>query len=636
MTTRRPSKEFGAIVQPSVGGENYQRIFALVDTGEFGPLDTTAWFSASATTYDQYGDNPGDLKKHTYNGRIYQPLRDGDFLSLAASYVRNRNNTYGNKKVEDFNKGVIGAGNTSTCLFDPATPGVADDQSKSSATSNVGCGGYYNYFQNPSNTFSLRGQSRFTLTDKLTLTVDPTYQYTLANGGGTSNIKETDQRLQGSQFDPLNPTAKGVDLNGDGDIMDTIKLYSPSNTNTNRYSVNSSLIYALTDNHRLRLSYTFDTSNHRQTGEYGLLRQNGDPVNPFGGYKNGGADPILTLDGTPFQKRNRRSTAELSQFAVQYIGNLFNDAVTLDVGLRAPRFSRDLQNYCYQANTFDAYCSVQTPADNPTAGAPVEFSRKYDDILPNVGVTWRFAPNQQIFGSYSETLSAPRTDDLYDKIPATPEPETSTNIDLGYRYQSGRLIASGSVYLSKFQNYIARAITDVLDENGQPTGETIVTNINAGDVDRWGADGQIGYMFNDNFSLYASASYLGSEVKEDIPGEPKPFETAGKELFEVPEWQYAMRAEYKRGPFTLGVQGKYVDERWTNLVNTEQTPAYTVVDLDARYDLDFINEGMYVQLNVMNLFDEEYLGNISTEISGKRTAALGSPRTAMATLRMTF
>ena len=638
MTTRRPAKEFGAIVQPSVGGENYQRIFGLIDTGEVGPWGTTAWFAASATTYDQYGDNPGELKKHTYNGRIYQPLGDnGDFLSLAGSYVRNRNNTYGNKNVDRFNAGTIDAGNTSTCLFDPAVNGTVQDQGSSAGGANPGCGNYYNYFQNPSNTFSLRGQSRFTLTDKLTLTVDPTYQYTLANGGGTQNIWENDQRLQGSKFDPLNPNANGVDLNGDGDTMDRIKLYSPSNTNTNRYSVNTSLIYALTDNHRLRLSYTFDTANHRQTGEYGLLRQNGDPVNPFGGYKNGGADPILTLDGTPFQKRDRRSRAELSQFAVQYIGNLFNDAVTLDVGLRAPRFSRDLQNYCYQINTFDAYCSAQTPTgSNASAGAPVKFSRKYDDILPNVGATWRFAPNQQIFASYSETLSAPRTDDLYDRIPATPEPETATNIDLGYRYQSGRLIASGSVYLSKFENYIARAITDVLNPDGTPTGETIVTNINAGDVDRWGADGQIGYMFTDNFSLYASASYLGSEVKEDIPNDPAPYKTGGKELFEVPEWQYALRAEYKRGPFTIGVQGKYVDERWTNLINDEQTPAYTVVDLDARYDLDFINEGMYFQVNVMNLFDEEYLGNISTDISGNRSAALGSPRTAMATLRLTF
>jgi iron complex outermembrane receptor protein len=651
LVTRRPASEFGVIVQPSVGEENYKRIFALVDTGEFGPWGTTAWFSTSATTYNQFG-NPGDLSKQTYNGRIYQPIRgNGDFLSVAFNYNRNRNNTYGGKNVDRFNAGTIDAGNGNYCLFDPAGPG-RQNQASSTLTSNPGCNnftpaggttiqGYYGYFINPSDTASIRGQARFSLTDKLTLTVDPTYQYVMANGGGTTNVDEWDQRLQGTFFNGATDAtrrSRGVDLNGDGDILDTIKLYSPSNTNTNRYSINSSLIYDLNDDHRLRASYTFDSGNHRQTGEYGYLSRSGDPLNPWAGSKNGGAYPIKTLNGDIFQKRDRRSRAVLNQISLQYVGDFFDDALTLDLGVRAPFFHRELTNYCYQINTFDAYCSAQTPFANPTAGAPVSFERDYEDVLPNAGVTWRFAPNQQIFASYSQNFSAPRTDDLYDRIPANPEPETSTNIDLGYRYQSSRIIASVSAYSSQFENYIARAITDVLDSSGNPTGETITTNINVGPVDRWGADGQLGFVVTDALSLYASVSYLGSEVKDNIPGATPAtaIPTAGKELFEVPEWQYALRGEYNVGPLTVGLQGKYVSERWTNLINDEETPEYTIVDLDARYDLDFINEGMYFQVNVLNLFDEEYLGNISTEITGNRTANLGSPRTAMATLRMTF
>lgn len=638
LVTRRPAADFGGMIQLSGGEESYRRIFALLDTGKFGPLGTSAWFSFSDTQYDQFG-NPGDLSKRTYNGRIYQPLGDnGDFLSLSAHYNENRNNTYGGKNVDLFNAGTIAAGNGAYCQFDGARPGLRDDQGVSNASGanqNPGCGTFYGWFINPSDTANIRGAARFTLTDKLTLTIDPTYQYVMANGGGTQNINENDQRLQGAFFGT--PTGRGVDLNGDGDVLDRIKLYSPSNTNTNRYTVNSSLIYDLTDNHRLRLSYTFDSGNHRQTGEYGFLQQNGFPLDPWGGHKNGGQAPILTQDGSIFQKRDRRSRAILNQVSVQYVGRFFDDALTLDVGLRAPFFKRNLENYCYQVNTFDALCTAQQPtgsAANLAAGAPVAFERKYDDVLPNVGATWRFAPNQQIFASYSQNLSAPRTDDLYDRIPANPAPETSTNIDIGYRYQSSRIIASVSAYTSQFENYIARAITDVLNDNGTPTGETIVTNVNVGDVDRWGADGQLGFVFNENFSLYASASYLGSEIQNNIPGQTP--SVAGNELFEVPEWQYGLRGEYTFGPLTVGLQGKYVSERWTNLVNDEQTPEYTVVDLDARYELDFINEGMYFQVNVLNLFDEEYLGNISTDVSGNRTANLGAPRTAMATLRMTF
>ena len=41
----------------------------------------------------------------------------------------------------------------------------------------------WNADQPASNTGNIRGQSRFTIADGLILTVDPTYQYVLANGG---------------------------------------------------------------------------------------------------------------------------------------------------------------------------------------------------------------------------------------------------------------------------------------------------------------------------------------------------------------------------------------------------------------------------------------------------------------------
>ena len=39
--------------------------------------------------------------------------------------------------------------------------------------------------------------SLFHLTDTLTLTVDPSFQYVLANGGGVTVVSETDRRLKG-------------------------------------------------------------------------------------------------------------------------------------------------------------------------------------------------------------------------------------------------------------------------------------------------------------------------------------------------------------------------------------------------------------------------------------------------------
>lgn len=638
MVTRRPGTDPSLILQPSIGSFNYFRFFVMGETGEIGPWGTRMWAAYSHTDYDHFF-GAGGVQKDQWNARIWQPIgSNGDFLSVAFHYNENRNQfPQTRENVDNFNLtgDFSSTANSLTCALLAPVAGTRQDQG--SNTLNPGCGNYYNFSVNPSNTGSIRGQSRFTLTDNLILTIDPTFQYVLANGGGITNVEERDQRLQGSFFNPLLPLASGVDLNGDGDILDRIKLYSPSNTNTRRYSVNASLIWDINDDHRVRFAYTWDRGNHRQTSEFGLINLAGQFDSWFGG-KDGQGRPILTRDGDVFQERDRQSIATLNQFAVEYSGSYLNDTVRLNLGLRAPFLSRELNNYCWQTDTFNAWCTRQRPAPplvtagvSATAGAPVSFEREYDAILPNLGASWEFAPNHTAFVSYSENLSAPRTDDLYDRVPASPEPERSRNYEIGYRYGNGDLIFSTSAYYAQFENFIVRAFETL------PDLSTIAYSINAGDIDRWGVDGSVGYQVTDALSVFASASWIQTELQSNIPNTSGgTFSTIGNELAEVPEFQWSLRGEYEVGPVTIGAQARYVGERWTNLVNDESTPSYTVVDLDARWDLDFINDGMYLQVNAQNLLDEEYLGNISTAESGNRTADRGAPRSVSATLRIVF
>ena len=641
--TRRPSKEFGGFIQPSIGEDNYRRIFGLIESGEFGPLGTRVWFAASYTNYDKFR-GPGELEKKQFNGGIFQPLGDnGDFISITAHWNENRNNFFRRISIDQFNAGVIQDDNNPKCFLAGSGPGVQNDASNTLTdpsdplSSPNACGNYYNLSINPSNTGNIRGSSRFSLTDNLTLTVDPTFQYVMANGGGSTVVNETDPRLQGSFYNTATPTAFGVDLNGDGDIVDRVRLYSPSNTNTRRYSVTSSLIWDINDNNRLRVAYTYDYGRHRQTGEYSTLKANGDPRDVFSG-KDGYGTPVRTLDGEVFQKRDRFSIAILNQIALQYVGRFFDDKVTLDIGVRAPFFERELNNYCYQQDTFNAYCGnlslaeVDFATTGPVPGQPVDFKRKYDKVLPNLGVTYRFLEGHSVYFNYSENLSAPRTDDLYDRIPADPDPETSKQYDVGYRFSAGPVIFQASGFVSQFDNYIIRAITNI-------NGEDIATSINVGEVERWGIDGQIGWEVVENLNLYASYAFVHSEFQDNVPGTTvgSTIFTKGKMLPEVPERQFAARAQYAIWGFTFGLQTKWVSERFTNAINDERTPDYTVWDADIRYDLPWFNDkGAYLQLNVTNLFDEEYIADISTDIVGNRTGNLGAPKTVQLTLRAPF
>ncbi|WP_339915204.1 TonB-dependent receptor [uncultured Brevundimonas sp.] len=614
--TRRTRDEFGIIAQPSIGEEEYRRLFLMMDTGAFGPWGTEAWLAYSSTDYNHFKD-PGGIKKTQYNGRLYQSLGDnGDFLALTGHYNRNRNSFTRRVSLADFN-----AGNAFNVV-----------NSVDSSYTSI----------NPSNTGNIRGSSRFTLSDQLTLTIDPSFQYVLANGGGTSNWRETDLQLRG------NSGAAGVDLNGDGDILDTVTLYRPNTTNTHRYGVTSSLVWRPNEDNTFRLAYTYDYGRHRQTGEVGYIQPGGRPENPFAG-RDG--TPVSLPDGTILRRRDRLSYAELNQISAEYRGSFMADTISISLGLRAPFFSRELNNYCYQRDTFNAYCTTQTPTvTNPDGtvqfpasalnssasnryGRPRSFDKKYEAVLPNAGATWRFAENQSLYASYAEGFSAPRTDDLYDRFDVNPAPETTNSYDLGYRYQTAGLIASFALWHTDYTNRIVRTFDEAAG---------IFLTRNVGDVMLQGFDGQVGFSPFENFSLYGSVSYTDSEVKDDLPdgvilGVPQFIATAGKELVETPKWQYALRADYSVGNWDMGLQGKYVGERFATDDNLEVAPSYTVWDLDMRYTFTAIGApNWWVQLNVTNLFDEAYLGDISTRTTGNASYQLGAPRTAMMTLRTAF
>src|SRR6185312_5008178 len=106
----------------------------------------------------------------------------------------------------------------------PATPhaGVADNDGAGNAndpTTPAGCTNYIGQRINPSDTGNIRGQAFFHVTDDIAVTLDPNFQYVLATGGTTAGtLSETDGRMKGSKN-------TGVDINGDGDTLDTIRVY---------------------------------------------------------------------------------------------------------------------------------------------------------------------------------------------------------------------------------------------------------------------------------------------------------------------------------------------------------------------------------------------------------------------------
>ncbi len=672
--TRVPANAMGGRATVGFGSENFQQYYGVFETGRIGPLGTKAWISANYAKNDIF-DAPGQVEKKQFNGRIWQDIgSNGDFVSLILIYNRNRVNFIRRISLAQFNQHGLTAANLpdatlhydATCTRPTPVAGTVQNEATTATGFTALCANYAGNNINPSNTGNIRGQSSLHITDRLILTMDPSFQYAIANGGGRTIFSETDPQFRGP-----------VDLNGDGDTLDRVLVYWPNTTNTRRYGVNTSLIWKFADSQSVRAAYTYDYARHRQTGQATGFDASGDPLNVFGG-KDGYGTPITLPDGSILRRRDRISFATLNQFAVEYRGRFLEDKLLVNLGLRAPYFKRQLNQFCYMRDTFNAYCTTQTPfvvtgtndgggvpfvvfpstnasqtgagavltaaqlaafrvQFGPTAvpsalfGQPRKFVRKYDDVLPNVGVSYDLTDNMSVYASFAETLSAPRTDDLYDRNLVDPGPEKAKAYDLGWRYQSPKLIASVAAFYNDFHNRIERQF----DEAAQ-----IFFSVNVGDVRLKGFDGEIGYQPVDYLNFFASFSYVDSRIKSNFPNGTGGaiLATAGNELYESPKIQGAVLASWDvTDKLTAGIQGKFVGPRWTNLTNTEKAPACSLWDLDVRYKIDgFGLKNTYVQANVRNLFDERYLGDITTNTNGTGLFQPGYPREFIVSVHAEF
>jgi len=665
-----PQKEMGGQFIASIGEDNYRRGFGRFETGEVGPWNTKAWVAVSALEYDKF-KGPGDMEKQQYNFKILQDFGDnGDFITLAGHWNRNRMAFYRNTSIANYAKYGRDYDNLPTCTLDAPTPNVRDNDGNVTiapdtptrlATDNVlnpgSCTNYWGVRINPSDTGNIRAQSLWHLGEKFRLTVDPSFQYTLANGGGSTVQNETvlatdsDKRLIG------NTGLAGFDINGDGAILDSVRLFTPSITNTRRYGLNMSLIYEINDSNTVRVAYSLDYAEHTQTAQWGYLNANGDPLSVFAGRDS---RKVLTADGNYLRGRDRYSIAELNQYSAEYRGQFLEDKLNVNVGVRTPYFTRELNQHCYTQNGGNgatlpgSLCTTQTPvATRPNGNvvftsaagateyiAPYHETIKFDDVLPNVGATYKLTDTMQVYVSYAENLSAPRTDNLYPvrRQPdgsigrGIPESETTKAYDVGWRVNSSNFLASAAIYKIDYDNRIVSAFDSDL-------GFSVDRNL--GTVEVTGVDLQAGWRPIQILTFSGSVSYNDSEVQQDtvLPsGAISP--TKGKRLVETPEWTFSSRIDLALGDhFNAGLQGKYVDKRPGTDTNDEYAPSYTVVDLDASYGFAFgAFKKLEAQLNVTNLLDEDYFGSISSGTGGTAVGFyyIGAPRTVLVSLKADF
>jgi iron complex outermembrane receptor protein len=706
IVTSKPLDDFHILGDLSQGSFAQQRYFVRVDSGTFGPWDTKAFLTVSYQHYDKFKGPPGDgyEQKRQINGGIYQDFGNKGFFYLLGHFNDNRNYFYNNVSFLPLSKAqatscASGGLLASTACGDPSSvssPNVVFDNNGSYTGTTTGdshgdgmnrdnqatcsrgpgfgdgneatsvggttaiCTDWYRLRANPSDTGNIRAKFLWHLTDDLTFTLDPSFQYVLANGGGVTVMSEKDPRLGPS----------GKSLNGDADTTDAIMLYTPNNTNTRRYGVTSSMIYQYDDDNALQVAYTLDWGLHRQTANYATFDGEVGPFDPFAGLKDK-VHRVTAADGTPIRGRDRKSYAILNQVSADYEGRFFDDLARVSLGMRLPFFQRDLNQFCYlqMDGSFTQttpgvgfqYCTSETPSGPPDVHGAVTFAGlpatalftppgskvvRFSKFLPSAGLTLEpFGAEHQFFGAFAKQIAVPRTDNLYnggvtgfDPSNASPSdrcdhtvgcmyhtfavvrPETSTSFSLGYRFTGDWVHGSVTLWNTQYQH---RIVSSFDPEQG------VSIDHDVGTVNTDGVDVEAGADPIENLNLYGAVSYFHSRVVKNLqvgftpppcpPGcVPIFLPTAGKELVESPNWMISSRAQYKIEGFRLGLQGKYVGRRFATDTNDYKVPSYLTADADLTYDLESLGfgwTGSYVKLDVQNIFDKSYFASVATSRS---------------------
>ncbi len=635
------------------------------------------------------------------------------------------------------------------CLVDTPQPGVGDTPAPAPANQ-ASCGTEFDRRYNPSNTGNIRAQMRLSLSDNLILNVEPSYQYVKANGGGTVTANEGLRDINPADPDGPGPLAAiapafgslatnscqavpssafntcvpgylggtpffGTDINGDGDKLDTVNVLAPSHTQTHRFGVIAGLRWEMDAHNTFRLNYTWDHARHRQTGEVGLLQINGEPVDvfPVNSGSIDGANSIL-------QKRDRLSYAVLNQVSAEYRGEFMDERLTLTAGLRMPFFKRDLTNNCFtssaggfvecfgnntaaaaQAATLNPYTvttNTTTGAISVTGWAPAQHRVfNYKKLLPNVGFVFDLTPHASLFGNFSQGLSVPGTDSLYNAFyfpqstpRARPAPETTDNVDLGVRFRSGLVQAQVSGFYNQFHNRLASAYDPEINQ-------TVYRNL--GNVKKYGIDGSIAFQPVPQLTFYAFGSLLKSQIHDNIAvgentdGSPIYALTAGKRESGAPKYSFGGSVRGQWGPIEIGLTAKRTGERYvydtneavfigsvipsgakacttavtpvctapvltgaqttaTRQVFAATAPAYWLVNMDMRVNLEGVGlSKSYFQVNVYNLFDKLYVGGFGGNLNQSLTyttttgtaaygsvpnVQIGAPRTVSGTVVFQF
>jgi iron complex outermembrane receptor protein len=317
-------------------------------------------------------------------------------------------------------------------------------------------------------------------------------------------------------------------------------------------------------------------------------------------------------------------TTNTTQFYLQDTVALMQDRLKLNFGFKSPKVSVEASDVIGDraAGSITAKKSFL-----PQAGLSYALSRD-DELFSSVSRNMRaFQPG--VNGPFSQTQQA------FDLGKSTLKPETSTTLDLGYRFKRESLQGSLAVYYADFKDR-QLGVANCVGILGCPT---VVVNV--GKVKTSGLEALAVWKPTRDWSWFNSFTYNKSTYKSDYLDNGKLIATSGKDVVDAPRTMFNTELSYEYGGLFARLGGKYTAKRYYTYLNDGQVPSFWTSTLAGGYKFKQLGgfKEVALQVNVSNLFDKRYFstigsnGFVSSDPSGTfATLLTGAPRQAFITL----
>jgi catecholate siderophore receptor len=274
------------------------------------------------------------------------------------------------------------------------------------------------------------------------------------------------------------------------------------------------------------------------------------------------------------------------------------------------------------------------PPATPVITVGVPFENESDLLSYRIGVVYQPIENASLYFAYSnsQTPSQATVNGSCTALTCNVDPEEGENYEIGAKWDvyDGRLSLTASVFSNRRSSFRVDSgivgVQQVLDGSSRVEGLTL------------GASG----LITDNWSVFANYTYLDSELEQSLSATVIDLGTvdflAGDPLPNTPENSFSIWTTYELDQIARGFlvgygvtyQGEYTFTRQSASTPLFYTPDYYVHRAMVAYP---ITENAVLQLNVSNLFDEEYFERVRNNTTNG-WATPGAAR--QATLSLTY